>query len=100
MSHYTTHPQTSSTAAYGVGPGTLAFPSPLVGVETSRASAHTRVYRARRPEHTVLYRALAHHFERFLLVYEERFQATHGYLRRCVEPAALPCLDCGVFDQG
>ena len=30
----------------------------------------------------MLYRALAHHFERFLLVYEECFQPTHGYLRR------------------
>ena len=69
-------------------------------METSRAPAHTRVYRARRPERTVLYRALAHHFERFLLVYEERFQDTHGYLRRCVEPAVWRFLDCGIFDQG
>ncbi|MGB6363834.1 MAG: transposase [Thermoanaerobaculia bacterium] len=69
-------------------------------METSRASAHTRVYRARRPERTVLYRALAHHFERFLLAYEERFEPTHGYLRRCVEPAVHRYLDCGIFDQG
>jgi hypothetical protein len=69
-------------------------------VETSRAPAPTRVYRARRPERTVLYRALAHHFERFLLVYEERFQSTHGYLRRCVELAVHRYLDCGIFDQG
>jgi hypothetical protein len=69
-------------------------------VETSRASAHIRVYRARRPERTVLYRALARHFERFLLVYEERFQPTHGYLRHCVEPAVHRYLDCGIFDHG
>ncbi|MGB6367547.1 MAG: transposase zinc-binding domain-containing protein [Thermoanaerobaculia bacterium] len=69
-------------------------------METSRASAHTRIYRARRPERTVLYRALAHHFERFLLVYEERFEPTHGYLRRCVEPAVCRYLDCGIFDHG
>jgi hypothetical protein len=37
-------------------------------------------------------RALAHHFE--------RFQATHGYLRRCVEPVVWRFLDCGIFDQG
>ncbi|MGB6336602.1 MAG: transposase zinc-binding domain-containing protein, partial [Thermoanaerobaculia bacterium] len=69
-------------------------------METSRAPVLTRVYRARRPERTVLYRALAHHFDRFLLVYEERFQATHGYLRHCVEPAVHRYLDCGIFDQG
>ncbi|MGB6361685.1 MAG: transposase [Thermoanaerobaculia bacterium] len=69
-------------------------------METSRAPAHARAYRARRPERTVLYRALAHHFDRFLLAYEERFQPTHGYLRRCVEPAVYRYLDCGIFDQG
>jgi len=69
-------------------------------VETSRAPVLTRVYRARRPEPTVLYRALAHHIERFLSVYEELFQPTHGYLRRCVEPAVYRYLDCGIFDQG
>jgi hypothetical protein len=69
-------------------------------VERSRAPAHARPYRARRPERTVLYRALAHHFDRFLLTYEERFQSTHGYLRRCVEPAVYRYLDCGIFDQG
>ena len=69
-------------------------------METSRAPALTRVYRARRPERTVLYRALAHHFERFLMVYDERFQPTQGYLRRCVEPAVHRYLDCGIFDHG
>jgi hypothetical protein len=56
-------------------------------VETVKAAASAQLYRPRHPECTVLYRALAHHFERFVLVYEERFQAAHGYLRRCVEPA-------------
>ena len=37
---------------------------------------------------------------RFLLVYEERFEASHGYLRRCVEPAIHRYLDCGIFDHG
>ncbi|MGB6000365.1 MAG: transposase zinc-binding domain-containing protein, partial [Thermoanaerobaculia bacterium] len=35
-----------------------------------------------------------------LLVYEERFEPTHGYLRRFVEPAVYRYLDCGIFDQG
>ncbi len=54
------------------------IPSPLLGVEIARASSSSRVYRRRRPERTLLYRALAHHFEPFLLVYEERFQHRHG----------------------
>ena len=54
----------------------------------------------RHPERTILYRALAHHFEHFLRVYEERFLYTHGYLRGCVEPAVHRYLDCGIFDQG
>jgi hypothetical protein len=45
-----------------------------------RATAYARASRARRPERTVLYRALAHHFDRFLLAYEERIEPTHGYL--------------------
>ena len=59
-----------------------------------------RLYRRRHPERTVLYRALAHHLERFLQVYEERFERTHGRLRRSVEAAAHRYLDCGIFTQG
>ena len=43
-------------------------------METIAVAASAQVYRPRHPERTVLYRALAHHLERFLLVYEERFQ--------------------------
>jgi hypothetical protein len=32
------------------------------------------VYRPRHPERTVLYRALFHHFDRFLTEYESRFE--------------------------
>ena len=49
-----------------------------------------RLYRPRRPERTLLYRALADQFEHFLGVYEERFEPTHGYLRHCVEGAVPP----------
>jgi hypothetical protein len=34
------------------------------------------------------------------MVYDERFQPTQGYLRRCVEPAVHRYLDCGIFDHG
>jgi hypothetical protein len=40
-----------------------------------------------RPERTVLYHALAHHLERFLLIYEECFQPTHGYLHSETPPS-------------
>jgi hypothetical protein len=69
-------------------------------VETVASRPTARVYRPRHPERTLLYRALAHHFERFLRAYEARFQRGHGYLRGCVEPAVHRYLDCGIFDQG
>ncbi len=69
-------------------------------MELSATASSARVYRPRRPERTVLYRALAQHFERFLHVYGERFLHTHGYLRGCVEPAVHRYLDCGIFDLG
>jgi hypothetical protein len=58
------------------------------------------VYRRRRPESSVLYRALAHHFETFLQVYDERFQPTFGHLRHVVQKAVYRFLDCGILDQG
>ena len=69
-------------------------------METAAPITSAQTYRPRHPERSVLYRALAHHFERFLLVYEDRFQDGRGYLRRCVEPAIHRYLDCGIFDQG
>ena len=52
--------------------GGCATPQSLSSISASNALAPSaRVYRPRHPERTVLYRALAHRFERFLLVYEE-----------------------------
>ncbi len=64
------------------------------------AAPGPRLYRSRRPERTLLYRALADQFERFLGVFEERFEPTHGYLRRSVAPAVYRYLDCGIFAHG
>ena len=69
-------------------------------METFSAAASTRAYRPRHPERTVLYRALAHHFERFLQVYEERFEPTFGYLRSVVARVVYRYLDCGLLEQG
>ena len=51
-------------------------------------AAHSQVYRRRRPERSVAYRALTHHFEGFLQVYEDRFEPTFGYLPQG-QPSAL-----------
>jgi hypothetical protein len=59
-----------------------------------------RLYRPRRPERTLFYRALADQFERFLLVYEDRFERTHGFFRRSVEKTVYRYLDCGIFAHG
>ena len=49
------------------------------------------IYRPRHPERTALYRVLFHNFDRFLTVYESRFEKECGYLRPVVERY----LDCG-----
>ncbi len=52
------------------------------------------VYRPRHPEHTVLYRVLFHHFERFVAEYE-RFEKAYGYFRPIVKDVIEKYLDCG-----
>lgn len=64
------------------------------------ADSRPRLYRPRRPERTVLYRALANQFERFLAVYEDRFERTHGFFRRALKKAVYRYLDCGIFAHG
>ena len=64
------------------------------------AAPGSRLDRSRRPERTLLDRALADPFAQALGVYEERFEPTHGDLRRSVAPAVYRYLDCGVFAHG
>jgi hypothetical protein len=59
-----------------------------------------RVYRRRQPEKSVLYRALAQHFESFLLRYEQRFEKSFGYLRAIVRDTVYRFLDCGILESG
>jgi hypothetical protein len=59
-----------------------------------------RVYRRRQPENSVLYRALAQHFESFLLLYEQRFEKSFGYLRAIVRDTVYRFLDCGILESG
>ncbi|MCP4204268.1 MAG: hypothetical protein GY769_20315 [bacterium] len=74
--------------------------SSLFRVETVAVTSSFQVYRPRRPERTVVNRALAHNFEGFLHVYADGFRHTHGYLRGCVESAVHRYFDCTIFDQG
>jgi hypothetical protein len=43
---------------------------------------------------------LAHHFERFEQVYEERFESAFGFLRKVVQKSVFRFLDCGILEQG
>jgi len=52
-------------------------------------------YRHRHPERTVLYRVLFHHFDRFLMEYESRFEREYGFFRPIVKEAVERYLDCG-----
>ncbi len=74
----------------------------LLGAERSLllSAPPATPYRPRRPERTVAYRALAHHFERFLQVYEDRFEPAFGYLRAVVKKAVYQYLDCGILESG
>ena len=72
----------------------------LVSETGMEQAAQSKLYRRRRPELTVAYRALAHHFERFLQVYEDRFEPAFGYLRAVVKKAVYRYLDCGLLEQG
>ena len=69
-------------------------------VATPEPEASLAPYRPRQPEKTVLYRALAHSFETFLQVYEERFQPTFGHFRKVIQDTVYKFLDCGIFDRG
>jgi hypothetical protein len=53
------------------------------------------IYRLRHPEHTVLYRLVFHHFERFLREYEGRFEKEYGYFRPIVKEVIERYFDCG-----
>jgi hypothetical protein len=57
-------------------------------------------YLPRRPQASPLYRVLADHFETLERVHEERFETTHGPLRRVARVAVGRFLDCGLLEHG
>ena len=60
----------------------------------------TRLYLPRRPQSSPLYRVLVDHFEALERVHEERFEPTHGPLRRAAREAVGRFLDCGLLEHG
>ena len=68
-----------------------------------RAGCPTRgvpPYLPRRPQASPLYRVLADHFDTLERVHEERFEPTHGPLRRAAREAVGRFLDCGLLEHG
>jgi len=55
------------------------------------------IYRPRHPERTVFYRVLFHHFERFLIEYEPRFEREDGYFRPIVREVLRLLVDKGLL---
>ena len=58
------------------------------------------VDRPRHPERTVVYRLFEEHFERYVRVYENRYEAREGSLRRVVPTAVEAYLACGRPEGG
>ena len=53
------------------------------------------IYRPRHPERTAFYRVLFHNFDRFLTVYEGRFEKEYGHFRPVVKEVVERYLDRG-----
>ena len=77
----------------------------MVGDDAARHRAARPTRRAppylpRRPQASPLYQVLADHFETLEQVHEERFEPTHGALRRLARAAVGRFLDCGLLEHG
>ena len=62
--------------------------------------AGEKLYRPRRPEKTVFYSVLYHHYERFAAEYEERFEREYGRWRNVISQTVRKYLDCGNLKRG
>jgi hypothetical protein len=78
----------------------MAPPAPPPGPQVRPAPACARPYLPRRPQASPLYRLLADHFAALERVHEERFEPTHGPLRRAARQAVGRLLDCGLLEHG
>ena len=77
--------------------------APRVTVDSTAARCPARgtwPYLPRRAQSSPLYRVLADHFEALERVHEERFEPTHGPLRRAAREAVGRFLDCGLLEHG
>lgn len=85
VSHYPPAPErvVSDSAPWGVG-----------------IAEGVSVYRPRHPERTAFYRLFDRHFDRYLGVYDERFEPRSGPLRPVVRRSGDAFLDCGRLING
>ncbi|MFQ5486077.1 MAG: hypothetical protein ACE5DO_12200, partial [Desulfobacterales bacterium] len=54
------------------------------------------VYRRRHPQDSPYYRCVEDHFERFEMIYEDRFERRYGFFRPYVKRVIYRYLDCGI----
>jgi Putative transposase/Transposase zinc-binding domain len=65
-----------------------------------RVAEASPVYRPRHPEWTPFYRLFEHHFDRYLMEYEYRYEPRYGYLRPVVPRTVSAFLECGRLQNG
>ncbi len=58
------------------------------------------LYRPRDPDRTLFYQLVRDHFEQFVLIHEERFEASDGLLRPVVKKVVNQFLSCGLLENG
>lgn len=75
-------------------------PSVAGHAAVSTATAPRGVHLPRHPERTPLYRMLEDEFERFVRVYDERFEHPYGFLRHVVPRVVHQYLECGRPEGG
>jgi len=60
----------------------------------------TSIYHPRRPRSSPLFRLLEKHFERFWVIYEEKYEREYGPLRPVAGKAVQKFLECGILENG
>ena len=87
-------------SAPAIPPGGAAPRCAIAAVPAACPAGGTGPYLPRRPQASPLYRVLSDPFESLERVPEERFEPTHGPLRRVAREAVGRFLDCGLLEHG
>ncbi len=67
---------------------------------TTASPAYPRLYKARNPRKTPLYRLFEAHYEEVKALWEQRFERTYGRWRGFVDTVVFRYLDCGTREGG